>query len=175
MTLGMEYGATHNYDSMCSKVQFKWVHHRSSCLIKTQIHLNITATMRHSYSLWLFIVPSVLLVLQAHHSLSPLSPWQQRGHAGAYGSSFSLCLPRLRSPGGIYTSLISLLFVQFYSASHYLSNHLSHFLQSSSGQASCTYSACTTSLYQCGRLPSKPTSRHLSYIVKWIKWKQGSS
>lgn len=39
---------------------------------------------------------------------TPSSPWQQRGHARAYGSSFSLCLPRLGSPGGIYTSLFSL-------------------------------------------------------------------
>lgn len=62
-----------------------------------------------------FIIKPYILfvyVLQAQRSLCPPSPWQQWEHAGAYGSSFSLCMPRLGSPGGIYTFLISLFFVQ---------------------------------------------------------------
>lgn len=119
-----------------------------------------------------FLFPSIVLrmqlALQTHHSLSPLSPWQQRGHAGAYGSSFSLCLPRLGSPGGIYTSLIS---PSLFSSTAVLITHPITFSSFSYApkwpSTYCTYTASRLSSPTFGTtIPSVWTGKTTAFLQK---------
>lgn len=140
------------------KFIFHHLHLLCGCGRSEPLRDNKLALSRHTY-----LNPSsasrTLLFQQTHHSLSPPSPWQQRGHAGAYGSSFSLCLSRLGSPGGIYTSLIYPPLFSFNSGSYYPSNHpfLFIYMHPNSHCMYCTHTACVCSWHKRNPDAKNPT------------------
>lgn len=144
------------------KFIFHHLHLLRRCGRSEPLRDNKLTLSRHTY-----LNPSsascTLLFQQTHHSLSPPSPWQQRGHAGAYGSSFSLCLSRLGSPGGIYTSLISPPLFSFNSGSYYPSNHPFLFIyMHPSGH--CMYCTCTACACVCSRHKSNPDVKKTTHF-----------
>lgn len=144
------------------KFIFHHLHLLCRCGCSEPLRDNKLTLSRHTY-----LNPSsasrTLPFQQTHHSLSPPSPWQQRGHAGAYGSSFSLCLWRLGSPGGIYTSLIYPPLFSFNSGSYYPSNHpfLFIYMHPSGHCMYCTHTACVWSWHK-----SNPDAKNHTFFTE---------